>query len=551
MKAYMKAILAIVVIAVIAGAYFGGYYIGHDAGTDEGYVEGYDDAAKAKSPRVMPKGYLIIGQTDEPVYLDPANAYDWPSINFIQNVFEGLVTYTPGTTDLIPGLAENWTISPDGKVYTFNLRDNVTFHDGTKFNATAVKYSIERVIELDGDPAFLLGLIVSVDVVDTYTVKFTLETPSVIFLSLMAFSVTYPVSPTAYPKVWNGTHWVHQFYLDIAVGTGPCKLVKWSRGVEMVLEANKDYWREEYMPKSDVIVLRFHKKPETLRLAIEAHEVDIALRKLRATDWPELELKTDLVVYKAAGPTIRMTLIDVTQPPFTDKRVRQAIACAIDRAAISDVVYDGMFRPLYSMVPEGLFSHIDAFKDKWGERDLDKAKTLLGQAGYSTANPMEIDFWCETGLHYGMEIVETAEMIEVQLEETGMIEVTLKYSEWATFLDDLLGRQHKMHIALAGWYPDYFDPDNYLSPFLDSASSPTLGTWYNSTEMDGYLHDALVETDVDERRALYEAVQTLMAEDCPIIPLLGGEFRAVALTNVQGIVLDVLQIFRYYLIYKE
>lgn len=550
MKTYMKAILAIVVIAVIAGAYFGGYYmgqdVGYDTGSDEGYVEGYDDAAKAKPPRVMPKGYLIVGQTDEPVYLDPAKAYDWPSCNVIQNVFEGLVTYTPGTTDLIPGLAENWTISPDGKVYTFNLRNNVTFHDGTKFNATAVKHSIERAIALEGDPSFLLDAIagiVSVDVVDTFTVKFTLKAPNVVFLSIMAFTVAYPVSPAAYPA--------DEFKLDIAVGTGPYKLVKWSRGVEMVLEANKEYWWEEYIPKNDVTILRFHKKPETLRLAIEAHEVDIALRKLRATDWPELEEKTDLVVYKAAGPTIRYIVIDVTQAPFTDKLVRQAIACAINRTTISETVYLGEFRPLYSMVPDGMFSHIDAFKDKWGERDLDNAKTLLGQAGYSTANPLVIDFWCETGLHYGMEIVETAEMIEAQLEETGMIEVTLKYSEWATYIDDVTSRQHKMPIFLLGWYPDYLDPDNYLSPFVESESDPFMGCWYNSTVMDGYLHDALVETDVDARSALYESAQTLMAEDCPIIPLLGGEFRAVALTNVKGIVLDVLQIFRYYLIYKE
>jgi len=542
-KTYMKVILAVILIVIIIGAYYGGYKIGYGEGHKKGYIAGFKDALRGVPP---PWSYIIIGTTDEPTTLDPALAYDFPSCNLIQNLFDGLMGYEPGTGKLVPRLAERYEVSSDGKVYTFYLRKGVKFHDGTELTAEVVKYSIERAIALKGDPSFLLTEVAgieSVEVVDKYTVRFHLKAPNVVFLSVMAFTVAYPVSPKAYPK---------DKFSDAGVGTGPYKLVRWTRGVEMVLEKNENYWDSKNVAKTNTVILRFYKKAETLRLAIEKKEVDIAFRELRPTDYIDLEKKEaelGLKVYWGPGAFIRYIVFNVKVPPFDNKLVRQAIACAVDRKAIADTVFLGLLEPLYSMVPKGMWSHIDAFKEKWGERNLDKARELLRKAGYSEEKPLEIELWAETGLHYGMTEPDFAKMLKDQLEETGMIKVTLKMVEWATYVDNI--RKGVMGMFLLGWYPDYLDPDDYLSPFVESKCSPYLSCFYSSPEMDEYLHEALKTIDVEARTELYIKAQKLLAEDVPILPLLQGRQVCVALNNVKGIVLDMTQIFRFYLLYKE
>jgi len=516
-------IVAVIVVVVAVGAYMAFF-----------------------APRPAPARVIVIGTTDEPTTLDPALAYDYPSCNVIQNVFDGLVMYKPGTAELVPGLAERWEVADNGTVYTFYLRKGVKFHDGTELTADVVKYSIERAIKLHGDPAFLLtevAKIESVEVVDKYTVRFRLKEPCAVFLSVMAFTVAYPVSPEAYPP---------DKFVDAGIGTGPYKIVKWTRGVEMVLEANEDYWNPEYKPKTPKIILKFFKKPETLRLALEKKEIDIAFRELRPTDYIELEKKAEelgIKVIWGPGAFIRYIVFNVKQPPFDNKLVRQAIAYAIDRKAIAETVFLGLLEPLYSMVPKGMWSHIDAFLEKYGERNLEKARELLRMAGYSEENPLKITLWAETGLHYGMTEPDFAKMIKDQLEETGLIKVELKLVEWAAYVDNI--RKGIMGMFLLGWYPDYLDPDDYLTPFVESGSSPSLGCFYNNSEMDYYLHEALKTVDMDKRTELYIKAQRLLAEDVPVLPLLQGRQVVVALKEVKGIVLDPTQIFRFYLLYKE
>jgi len=483
---------------------------------------------------------LIIGTTDKITVLDPAKSYDFYTWEVFNNIGEGLLRYKPGTTDIEPGLAESYTVSEDGLVYTFKLRKGLKFTDGTPFNASVVKWSIERVLRLNADPSWLVeSFIDSVNVVHEYTVQIKLKKPVSYFPALLALDPPYyPVSPKAYPA---------NEIKDSTVGIGPYKVVKWVRDQELILEANPDYYGEK--PKTKKVVIKFYKDAATMRLALEKGEIDVAWRTLSPVDIKDLEEKGKFNVIGVPGGYIRYIVINVETPPLSNKTLRQAIAYAVDRKAIADKVFYGTVEPLYSMVPIGMWSHIDAFKEKYGERDLEKAKELLRQCGYSEDNPLELEFWY-TPTHYGDTEKDVAAVIKESLEETGMIKVTLKSAEWATYAAEYIAKG-TMPIFLLGWYPDYIDPDNYLTPFLHSEYSADLGSRYKNPEMDKLLEEAQIKLSKEERTKLYEDAQRLLAEDVPLIPLFQGKLYIITQTNVKGVTLDPTMMLRYYLIYKE
>ncbi len=199
----------------------------------------------AVSSSAQPAGTLVVGLVAEPVNLDPAQVTDLNSNRVGRRIVETLVTFPEESTQVVPGLAESWTISKDGLRYSFKLRKGVTFHDGTPFNAEAVKFSIERQIDLEHPfnklgkypfANYFFGNVKSVEVVDPSTVEFVLKEPRASFLTILTSAAASIVSPAA----------VKKFGADYAlqpVGTGPFKYASWDRGQRVVLEKNPSYWR--------------------------------------------------------------------------------------------------------------------------------------------------------------------------------------------------------------------------------------------------------------------------------------------------------------------
>jgi len=488
---------------------------------------------------VKPKP-IILGTTDKITVLDPAKCYDFYTWEIFNNIGEGLLKYKPGTTEIVPGIAESYEVSEDGKVYTFHLRPGLKFTDGAPLDASAVKYSIDRVMKLGLDPSWLVSAFVEkVEVVDELTVKFILKKPVSYFPSLVATVPYFPVSPKSYPADKTAEPLVGHY--------GPYKIKKWVRDVELVLEANPDYYGTP--PKAKEFIIKFYKDASTLRLAVETGEIDIAWRTLKPTDILDLKARGVLTIEEVPGPYIRYLVLRCNQAPFNDVRLRRAIAAAIDRDKICNEVYKGTVEPLYSMIPKGMWSHIDAFKEEYGVRNLTLAKELLKEAGYSEANPFEFELWY-TPTHYGDLEADVALVIKESLEETGMMKVTLKSAEWATYAAEYIAKG-VMPIFLLGWYPDYLDPDDYTTCFLHSEWSPDLGVFYNNSKMDELLDKASVAIDKAERTELYKEVQRLMAEEAPVIPFFQGKLFIVFWPNVRGVILDPTMLLRYYLIYKE
>ncbi|HKI55809.1 MAG TPA: ABC transporter substrate-binding protein [Trueperaceae bacterium] len=475
---------------------------------------------------------LTIGTTDSVTELSPANSYDFFTWNVLAQTSEGLVKLQPGGTQIEPSLATSWDISSDGLTYTFHLRQGVTFTDGSPMNAQAVKWSFDRALKLDG-PKGAVGLIKgdikSIATPDDSTVVFTLNQPDATFLARMA----PPISPVEImsPKSTPADSFAKGKY----AGTGPYKLVSYVPNQRVVLEAYSGYWGPQ--PKEPRVIYNMYSDASALRSALQSGAIDIGYRSFNPQDVISLEKDQSFKEVKPSGSlSIRYLLFNVTQKPFDNATVRQAISYAVDRQAIVSDVFSGINKPLYSMVPPGMWSSIDVFP----KRDVEKAKQLLQQAGYSSSNPLDITLWYPTG-HYGSTEPDVAAVLKTSLEQTGMMQVKLSALDWGTY--DTRMSQGALGFFTLGWYPDFIDPDNFLAPWLTD-STHSLGTfWDKAPDFSQYkdlITKARASTDQSTRAADYQQVQKLSAQDVPFIPLWQNFGQLIAFTkpNVSGMVID-------------
>ena len=486
------------------------------------------------------KETLVYGTTEKVIDMDPANAYDFHTWEIFYNIYQGLLRYPPDSTELIPGLAESYDISSDGKEYTFKLREGLKFTDGTPFDAAAVKWSIDRVIALKGDPSWLVtDFVDSVEVLDTYRVKFILKNPVAYFPSLVASVPYYPVNPKVYPadKIVRDPSELKGGKL---VGLGPYRVVSFKRDQEIVMEANPYFYGEK--PKNDQVVIRYFADATTMRLAIEKGELDFAFKTLNPSDINDLEKSDKIQTIKAQGPYIRYICFLCDTPPFNDKVLRQAVAAAINRPPLLDKVFLGQNAPLYSMVPMGMWSHIDAFKTVYGDGNIDKSKKLLASRGYSESKPFTFDFWY-TPSHYGDTEVDMAAVLKDQFEATGMMKVNVKSAEWATYRDNW--KNKAMPAYLLGWYPDYIDPDNYTAAFAGTAGSKGLGIHFSDPVWDQKFVEGQTVTDPAKRTAIYAEIQQMWTDEVPTVTIFQGTLYLFAQKDIRGIMISPTLQFNY------
>ena len=508
---------------------------GSDGIGDIPYVigENNQDNYPFMEPSPLEEAVIIIGTTYRITVLDPAIAYDFCTWEVFNNIGEGLLKYKPGTAELVYGIAENYTVSPDGLNYTFRLREGLYFTDGAPLNAAAVKWSMDRVVSLDLEPSWLVSDFVdSVEVVDPLTVSFILKNAVSFFPALVATTPYFPVSSESYP--------VDGVAEPIVGHYGPYKIRNWMRDVELVLEANPDYYGAQ--PRSKYVVIKFFENVAAMRQALEDRKIDIAWSGLRLTDIVDLRENPDFNIVESHDSLVRYLTLRCDRMPFDDVRLRRAVAAAINRTRICVEAYMGTVDPLYSMVPMGMWSHIDAFKDEYGMRNLNLSRQLLAEAGYSESEKFVFDLW------YHSAYADAAAIMKSDLEETGMIDVTLIGASWAEILENM--PEGIMQSFLLGWLPDYLDPDNYLRPFVYSEQSPDMGVFYNNTVMDNILDDAIATTNITIRTELYENASRLLAENAPVVPFSQGTLYAVARPNIKGIYLSPTALLPYYTIYK-
>jgi len=285
-----------------------------------------------------------------------------------------------------------------------------------------------------------------------------------------------------------------------------------------------------------------------MRLALEKGEVDFVFKTLNPSDIKDLEKSSKLHTIKAQGPYIRYICFLTDTPPWNDKILRQAVAAAVNRPQLIEKVFLGQNAPLYSMVPNGMWSHTNAFRAVYGPNgSLEMARKLLTSRGYSKSNPLTFDFWY-TPSHYGDTEVDIAAVLKNQFEATGMMKVNVKSAEWAAYRDNWANKV--MPVWLLGWYPDYIDPDNYLAAFAGTAGSKGLGIHFSSPKWDKKFIEGQTVTDMKKRTIIYQDIQQWWTDEVPTCPLFQGTLYLFTQKDIRGIMLSPTLQFNYGPIYR-
>jgi len=439
---------------------------------------------------------LTIATGTDASTFDPHFTTDSATEVLNKSLYNNLVRFNT-KMEIVPDLATKWEVSADGLTWTFELRDGVKFHDGTPFNAEAVKTNFERVLdEKTASPRrSVLGMIKSMEVVSPTKIKLTTTYPTGSFLQQLAHPVGAIVSPAAIAKYGK----------DLSrnpVGTGPFKLKEWVSGDKMVMEKNSSYF--EGAPQLSQLVWKIVPEDSARTMMIESGQADVALR-IPVADLARLRAKPDLSLLE--GPTV-MTMyvaLNNSRGPLKDARVRQAMNYAVDKESVVKNVIGGLGTVANAPISESTwgYSKIGAYP-----LDRDKAKQLLKQAGY--AKGFEMELWTPVG-RYLMDR-QVAENLQAQLAEVG---ITVKIRPWEFQALMAEVKKGQFDSVLLGWSPSTGDADEGLRPVFHSTQFPPNSNraHYSNPQVDKLLVDARQATDPQARLGLYkQAIQTIMDE---------------------------------------
>ncbi len=492
-------------------------------------------ASTAITPAAFAGGTLIWGMPAETDILDPHATGGWSTYQVTYQIFEGLVKEDLTKADvpsppLVPGLATSWDISPDGLVYTFKLRPGVKFHDGTPFDAAAVKFNFERFWD-ESSPnfykkakAFVIAYtkwIKSVEVVDPMTVRVTLKASNYQWLrqGLQSYGQPLMVSPEAVKKYGNDGIALHP------IGTGPFKFVQRDQGVKTVLEKNADYWGTQ--AKLDKIIIRPLQDPATRVNALENGEIHM----ISTPPWDEIQRLVDAGFKLSTSPNvpyINFLHLNFKNPAMADIRVRKAINMAIDREGIAKEIYRNTGRAEYGMLSPGTDAYDPNFKSF--KYDPEGAKKLLAEAGYG--NGLKLVF--ELAQYGTGEVVET--WIQRDLKKVG-IDVELKKYEWITYMGHWAGGMApEVAMNTIGWgmsTPAWID----IVSRCDSAPPGGINSgWYCNKEVDKLLDQAVTERDTAKMKEIYQKANRIIMDDAAFVPTVDDLQPMILSPKVKGFV---------------
>ncbi len=497
---------------------------------------------------------VTIGTTLTARTLDPADAYEiFPGI-LLHNLGDQLYAYEPGSTELIPQLAtELPTVSDDGLIYTIPLREDVTFHDGTPFNAEGMAFSIQRFMDNGGRPAFLLSeKIDKVEATGDYELTLTLKDPFAAFTSLLTFWGVTPIPEDGY-EIAEGS-----FVPDSFIGTGPYKLASFGSDA-IKLDVNEDYWGEA--PANEGIDIQIFTSSANLYNTFKTGGLDVAYQTLDPDQIASLEREADAggwQVIEAGTTVVNYMSLNQKIEPLNDVRVRQAIAAMIDRPLVDERVFQGQSEPLYSLIPTSFDTYEPVMKSANGDGDFETARTLLEEAGFSEENPFTFEIWYPSASTTRAIVANTfKESFEAGLP--GLVQVEVQTAESATLWGNI--SEGIYPSVLANWYPDYYDVDTFIQPFLscDKGSEATLceegasqsnGSFYYSEKANELIVAQRAEQDPAVRDGIVKEIQALLKEDVPYIPLWQNKDYVFAQDGVEGVAIQPTQQFLLWQISK-
>lgn len=452
---------------------------------------------KAAQTATQWDGVINISLNQDPPKLDPTASTALVDRHVFQSLFDKLVDLDE-KGKVVPMLAEKWEISPDGKTYTFSLRQGVKFHDGTDFNAEAVKFNLERNLEKSSARRNELKEISQITVVDNKTIKIELAKPFAPFLSILADRAGMMASPAAVKKYG-------QDFMSHPVGTGPFVFKERVKGSAITLEKNPDYWQPG-LPKANKVVYKIITDANVALMNLKSGQVDITNR------FPFSEVKNfandaKVIVVNEPGLGFRGLMFNVSKAPFNSYEITKAIELLIDRQAIGKVVLNGVGTPGRTLFFPSSFAY-NPEQDKPFTPDLAKAKELLAKAG----KPNGFAFTLKTDSDPVFQ--QIGQMIQSMLKPAG-IEVTLEKMEFGALLDQAL--KGNFEATFIGW-SGRPDPDQNIFDWYVTGGSLNYMR-YSNKELDSLLSAARAEIDEAKRKALYDKATALVQQEVSYIPL--------------------------------
>lgn len=529
-----------------------GYEEGRGKGYDEGYTKGYAEG-KAAIPTPTPtptptpavKPTLVIAMdTSSIVSLDPAQAYEFEGVLTDNNLYDKLVDFRGADCSIVyPELAESWDVSPDGKIWTFHLKEGIKFPSGTPLDADAVVFSLRRVVKLELTPSWVItqfGITEdSVKKVGDYDVEITLDdvyAPGM-FLSCLAFPVASVVDPKVVMEHEVDGDMGNAWLTDHSAGSGPFILEKWERGTEIVLVENEDYWKGA--PHLGKIVLKEIVEPLDQRMLLEKGDVDIAWNLL-ADQILDVEGKPGIDILRSPGfHLFYMGMNVVLSKPLSDERVRDAIRWAIDYDAIINEIVQGAAIKVQTIIPKGVAGYNPATPYS---QDFEKAKQLLADAGYPNGFTVKLTTPATIAQ---IPTADIAAKIKSDLAKIG-INVEIELLDYAELLTKY--RAQSLEMVLGRWGSDYADPDANAKPFAHcNTTGPEAAVkqlaWrnmYTNARTTELVEKAAKELDEKKRMEYYKEITDIILDEGPFVILYQLLIQRAVRTYVDGLVVSPL-----------
>ncbi|MGC9115318.1 MAG: ABC transporter substrate-binding protein [Fervidicoccaceae archaeon] len=457
--------------------------------------------------------------------LDPAGQTTTTISNIIRLIAEPLFLTAPNGT-LVPLLADSYNVSSNGTVYTITLKKGIKFQDGEPFNAEAVKFTLNRIL----DPSVKVPsrgnflLIDHVEVVDDYTVRIYLKKPFAPFIGVLASA--YIVAPNATKQLGD-----KMATSPSGVGTGPYMFKEWVKGDHITLVANPNYWNGT--PYFSQIIFKVVPDANTREAMLLSGDLDLIIQP-PASDVATLSSRSDVKVVSIISTREMYVGINTQYGPLSDTRVRQALNYAIDKDSLIKYVLFGLGKPEDSILPPFVLGHMTVGPYQY---DPQKAKQLLAQAGYPNGFPVTL---ITPNGRYLFD-TQVAETIAQYLRDIGL-QVNVRTYDWPTYVATILAplNRTELQLFLLGWSPSVPDPYFYTYQLFHSSQFTPNGFnnfFYNNSEADRLLELGATTTDPQLRAQIYQNLTKIVWNDAPMIFLYYQAFVVAYRSTLSNVVL--------------
>jgi peptide/nickel transport system substrate-binding protein len=493
---------------------------------------------------------LIVGTTDTIVSLDPAGSYDTGSFVVQNQVFPFLMNTPSGSPDVKPDIATKGVFT-DPTTYTVTLKKGLEFANGDKLTSSDVKFSFDRELKINNanGPQSLLANLKSISTPNATTVVFHLDHADQTWPQVLSS----PAGPIVDEQVFSATKLTPAATIvKKNAFAGQYTITSYKENDLIQYKRNPKYDGVLGKAKTDEVTAQYFTKETDLKLAVQKGDVDVAYRSLTPTDTASLAKNKNVKVTYGPGGEIRYIVFNFNTMPYGATTstpdaakalaVRQAVADVIDREAIAKQVYNDTYTPLYSAVPDGLTGSATPFKSMYGNGsggpDVSKAKATLAAAGINDKVTLNIQYAPD---HYGEASDDEYALIKTQLDNSGLFTTNIQSTLYTTYSAQRVKDAYPEYQL--GWFPDFSDADNYLSPFFTKDNF--VQNHYDSATVQNLIAQEQAQSDKTKRAAIIEQAQVAEAKDISTLPLLQGKQVAVAGKDVKGVTLDASFKFRY------